>query len=64
MFKPFFLAIKNEADKNKEWQMKDRWNRYMNKYQNTVKKNSIKNKSMKKLHSLNPIENSNMQSLK
>lgn len=56
-------AVKNEADKNKEWQMKDRWNRYMNKYQNTVKKNSINHKSTKKAHS-NTIDDSNIQSLK
>lgn len=56
-----FLATKNDADKNKEWQMKDRWNRYMNKYQNTVKKNSISHKSTKKTHSSNLSENSNTQ---
>lgn len=58
------LASKNDADKNKEWQMKDRWNRYMNKYQNTVKKNSIIHKSLKKAHSSNAVDNSNVQSQK
>ncbi|XP_042901447.1 proteoglycan Cow [Parasteatoda tepidariorum] len=48
-------TIKNDVDKSKEWQMKDRWNRYMNKYQNTVKKPAAVQKALKKSHSINKI---------
>ncbi|KFM76800.1 hypothetical protein X975_21642, partial [Stegodyphus mimosarum] len=48
-------SIKSDIDKNKEWQMKDRWNRYMNKYQNTIKKPSSIHKSTKKSHSVSQL---------
>ncbi|KAF8777884.1 Proteoglycan Cow like protein [Argiope bruennichi] len=48
-------SIKNDVDKSKEWQMKDRWNRYMNKYQNTVKKPALNQKTVKKSHSTNKL---------
>ncbi|XP_054719313.1 proteoglycan Cow-like [Uloborus diversus] len=48
-------SLKNEMDKNKEWQMKDRWNRYMNKYQNTIKKTTVVHKSLKRPHATNLI---------
>ncbi|GFR07130.1 proteoglycan Cow [Trichonephila clavata] len=56
-------TIKNDVDKSKEWQMKDRWNRYMNKYQNTVKKPALNQKSVKKNHSSNKIAKNSHPSL-
>lgn len=40
-------TVKNDGDRSKEYQMKERWNRYMNKYQSTINKQNDLHKSKK-----------------
>uniref|UniRef100_A0A4Q8K3Q4 U53-Liphistoxin-Lsp1a_1 n=1 Tax=Liphistius sp. SGP-2016 TaxID=1905180 RepID=A0A4Q8K3Q4_9ARAC len=53
-------VIKNEIDRSKEKQMKERWNRYMNKYHSTVTKQSAGHKSVKPASKPNSRGNENV----